>query len=141
MTNDSSNVFGIVCLAGILPGPAGAYSVQEITPPSGYGATTSTNPQPSGAIGAGTCASPSETFTFLNPPLGEFQIIYTDLGSGETNARISCTEDPTGAGPTDILPSPDDTTPNAFDDLDETYTDLPGADPALTYTCTIEIDP
>jgi hypothetical protein len=122
---DEDPLVGRVCVSGLLPGD---YSVDETSPPPGYG-------------GAGECAQtvtvvtgtnctdnlPSGTAvaTFTNPPLADIQVNFRDGGSGETSADIDCGMTPTSTTPPDNW------------DTSETHAGLvPG-----TYTCTVVIDP
>jgi uncharacterized protein DUF11/prealbumin domain-containing protein len=129
---DEDSDVGEICISGLAPG---TYTVNETTPPNGYGGATQTNVSAVATNGT-NCTSNQPTgtdvATFTNAPLGEFIINYNDLGSGETSAKIDCTG---------LTPSPVDSTPTAFDDDTETYTNLPGGDPAIVYTCTISVDP
>ena len=70
---------------------------------------------------------------FSNDPLSEITVTFSSLsqnGDGEdrTAATIDCQ---------DQTAEPEDTTPLAFDDSSETFTDLEEG----TYTCTVVIDP
>jgi hypothetical protein len=128
--DDGDPDVGEVCVSGL---QTGNYTVNETSPPPGYGDATEVDL--GATVVAGTnCAdnqpASAGVVTFTNPPLAEFIIDFNDLGSGETFADISCTG---------LTPTPDDATPGAFDDDIETYTNL---EPNTTgYTCTIKIDP
>ena len=129
---DEDSTVGEVCISGLTPG---AYTVNETNPPTGYGGASQTNVAATATAGT-NCGlnqpSATDTATFTNAPLGEFIIDFNDLGSGETSAKIDCTG---------ITPTPADATPTEHDDDTETYTNLPGGNPAIVYTCTISIDP
>ena len=126
--NDEDATVGEVCVSGLAPG---TYTVNETGAPAGYGGASQSNVTAT-APGGTDCASSqpagANRAAFTNAPLGEFIINYNDLGSGETATDISCTN---------LTPSPADTTPGAFDDDTETYTNLPPG----TYNCTIVVDP
>ncbi len=128
-TGDEDSDIGEVCVSGLEPG---SYTINETTAPTGYGDASQTDVGVTVSNGTNCGASQpaaGATATFINPPLGEFQILYRDLGSGETAASIVCT----GLDPVDENGDDDP----AFDDTDETYTNLePG-----TYSCTIVVDP
>lgn len=128
---DEDTTIGEVCISGLAPG---AYTVNETTPPTGYGGATQTNVTATATAGTNcTDAQPtSGVAVFTNPPLGEFIINFNDLGSGETSAKIDCTG---------LTPTPADATPTDHDDDTETYTNLPGGNPAIVYACTISVDP
>jgi uncharacterized repeat protein (TIGR01451 family) len=127
---DEDTDVGEVCVSGLA---AGDYTVNETSPPPGYGDASESNLTATVVSGTNcTDNQPTGTavVTFTNPPLAEFIIDFNDLGSGETSADISCTA---------LTPTPDDATPGAFDDDTETYTNLV---PNVTgYDCTIKIDP
>jgi uncharacterized repeat protein (TIGR01451 family) len=120
---------GEVCVSGLQPGAT--YTVNETSPPSGYGGASQLNVTVVAVSGSCTAAGLNSA-TFTNPPLGEVVINYNDLGSNETSAKIDC------AGRT---PTPADATPTAHDDDTETYTNLPAGSPPIVYTCTISVDP
>jgi hypothetical protein len=124
-TGDEDSDVGEVCVSGLA---TGNYTVNETSPPSGYGdasqsdltatvvaGTNCTDNQPSGA----------GEVTFTNPPLADIQVNFRDGGSGETSATIDCSR------------TPDSTTPPDGWDTSETHT---GLEPGL-YTCTVNIDP
>ena len=106
------------------------------TSPANDGDLTATLTQSSKCSG-----TPTDAGDFINEPLAKFEIKFicvahspSDSSQCATQAKITC---PTPA----ISPTPDDSTPTAFDDTDEVYGDgtttlLPG-----TYNCTVEIDP
>lgn len=69
-----------------------------------------------------------ETVSFSNTPLSSITVSFSSQVTGGTAATIACTG---------LATNPPDSTPNAFDDTSETFTDLaPG-----TYTCTVVVDP
>jgi len=128
---DEDADIGEVCVTGLAPG---AYTVTETSPPAGYGAGSPAAGQSVTVVSGTTCSSATvATATFTNPPLADIQVIVTDAGSGDTNSSIVCAE-----GATTIPADAEDGDPDpAFDDTDETFSDL---DPG-TYTCTVIIDP
>lgn len=133
-SNDEDTTYGEVCVSGVIPAAAPGYSVDETVAPNGYGLPTSNDPQNTGAVTQGsTCTTGAATINFRDPPLGKIQVIYTDLGSGETKSSIVCAEGTTTIPAVSENGNPDP----AFDDTDETFTNL---DPG-TYTCTVVIDP
>jgi uncharacterized repeat protein (TIGR01451 family) len=129
-SNDADSDYGEICVSGVIPAVAPGYSVDETVAPNGYGLPTSSDPQNTGAVTAGsTCASGAATVNFTDPPLAELEVLITDLGSGETHSSIVCT----GLTPVSENGNPDP----AFDDTDEVFTNLsPG-----TYNCQVIVDP
>jgi hypothetical protein len=98
----------------------------------GYGAAGETDLSVDAVQGTNCSTNlPSGTgvATFTNAPLGEIEVQFRDLGSGETNASIVCT----GLTPVSENGNPDP----ANDDTDEVYTNLPPG----TYDCQVVIDP
>ena len=130
---DEDGDVGEVCVSGLVPGAT--YTVNETSPPSGYGGASQLNVTVV-AVNGNCSTTGLNAATFSNAPLGEFIIDFNDLGSGETSAKIDCSS-PTAA----ISPTPVDGDPLLWNDNIETYTNLPGGDPAIVYTCTISIDP
>jgi uncharacterized repeat protein (TIGR01451 family) len=125
---DEDTDIGEVCISGLAPG---TYTVNETTPPSGYGGATQTNVSAVAAVGTNcTTNQPTSTnsATFTNAPLYDLQVNFRDGGSGETSATISCSP----------LEPPDSTTPPTGWDTSSTYTDRSAPQ---TVTCTIEVDP
>jgi uncharacterized repeat protein (TIGR01451 family) len=128
-TGDEDPAVGSVCVGGLAPG---TYNVNETTPPPGYGAAGETDLSVDAVQGTNCSTNlPSGTgvVTFTNAPLGEIEVQFRDLGSGETNASIVCT----GLTPVSENSDPDP----ANDDTDEVYTNLPPG----TYDCQVVIDP
>jgi len=130
-TGDGDTDVGEVCVSGLT---LGDYTVNETTPPPGYGdagqsdltatvvtGTNCTNNQPTTGIA-----------TFTNAPLADVQVNFRDGGSGETSATsISCSNTGVTAGTTAAT---------GWDDS-RTYEDI-SIDPSpRTVTCTIVIDP
>jgi Prealbumin-like fold domain len=124
--DDDADV-GEVCVSGLQPGN---YTVNETSPPAGYGdagqsdlvavvanGTNCTDNQPTG----------TGVVTFTNAPLYDLQVNFRDGGSGETSAVITCSADPA-----------DSTAPASGWDTSSTYSGRKAPD---TVTCTIVIDP
>jgi hypothetical protein len=119
---------GEVCVSGLL---TGNYTVNEVTPPPGYGDATETDLVAAAVVGTNCTDNPPSgagEVTFTNAPLYNLQVNFADGGSGETSAIISCP----------ALDPPDSTTPPASWDTSSTYT---GREAPATITCTIEVDP
>jgi uncharacterized repeat protein (TIGR01451 family) len=128
-TDDEDSTVGKVCISGLVPG---TYTVNETTAPSGYGGASQSDVSATAANGTNCGAnkpSTANSAVFTNAPLGEIEILFSDLGSGETGASIVCT----GLTPVDENGDADP----AFDDTDETYTNLVPD----TYNCQIVVDP
>jgi hypothetical protein len=125
---DEDSTIGSVCVSGL---PIGDYTVNEVTPPPGYGDASQTN-QTATVVAGTNCTDNIPTgaavVTFTNAPLSDIQVNFRDAGSGETSATISC-DNTTGTS---------DTTPATGWDTSETVT---GIDAPTTITCTILIDP
>jgi hypothetical protein len=140
---DSSNVtdngagdedadVGEVCVSGLTPGD---YTVNETSPPPGYGEASEEDLTVTVAVGTNcTDNEPTGTgvVTFTNPPLADIQVNFRDGGSGETSATsITCANTGTTA----------DTTPADGWDDSVTHEDI-SIDPSpRTIICTIVIDP
>jgi hypothetical protein len=127
-TGDEDPAVGSVCVSGLAPG---TYTVNETSPPPGYGAATQTN-QSVTVVSGTNCTNnlpgAGATATFTNPPLSDIQVRFRDGGSGETSATITC----------------DNTTGTADDNnttgWDKTHT-VTGVKAPTTVHCTIVIDP
>ncbi|HYZ99321.1 MAG TPA: hypothetical protein VE575_11260 [Acidimicrobiales bacterium] len=129
---DEDPTVGVVCVSGL---QTGTYTVNETSPPPGYGGATQTDQTATVVVGTNcTDNQPSgaNSATFTNAPLADIQVNFRDGGSGETSATsIVC--DNTGTTP--------DTTPASGWDDSVTHEDI-SIDPSpRTVTCTIEIDP
>ena len=129
-TGDLDSAIGSVCVGNLVPG---SYTVNETTPPTGYGgAPASEDDQALTVVNGTNCTDnlpgAGATATFTNPPLSDIQVNFRDGGSGETSAVISC-DNTSGSSST--------TPPNGWD-TSETVTGIEGA---TTVTCTIVIDP
>jgi hypothetical protein len=121
---------GEICVSGLVPGD---YTVNETSPPTGYGgAPLSEADQVVTVVNGTDCtATPpgaGATATFSNPPLSDIQVNFRDGGSGETSAVISC----------DNATGDSDLTPATGWDTSETVT---GIEAPTVVTCTITIDP
>jgi hypothetical protein len=128
-TGDEDPTIGEVCVSGLTPG---AYSVNETSPPPGYGDASQTNQ--SVTVVNGTNCTDNEpgagaTATFTNPPLSDIQVRFRDGGSGETSITSMTCNNSTGTSSTD------DTT-----GWDDTLT-VSGVEAPTTIACTIVIDP
>jgi hypothetical protein len=140
-----TNSAGKVCF-GNLDSPAD-YTVTE-TVPNGYqlsgtndrSANVSTNAT---CNADGTASADAATLSFQNIPLSSIQVKFTSLaGAGKTASSIVCA-DSTGNITDAARTTEQGAADGAFDDTDETFTNLiPGtsANPA-EYTCTIKVDP
>jgi hypothetical protein len=129
---DEDPTIGEVCVSGLLPG---TYSVNETSPPPGYGDAPQTDVPAIVVVGTNcTDNQPTDanSATFTNAPLADIQVNFRDGGSNETSAT-SITCDNTGTTP--------DTTPASGWDSSVTHEDI-SIDPSpRTVTCTIVIDP
>jgi hypothetical protein len=130
----SSGSDGTVCVDDLA---FGEYTVTETAAPDNYAID-----DPSGnsvtVDNNATCSDDpyvGEMISFSDTPLSEIEVIFRSLaGPGVTAASIVC-EDSTPAAIDAV--SENGAADPAFDDTDETFTDLaPG-----TYTCTIVVDP
>jgi uncharacterized repeat protein (TIGR01451 family) len=125
---DEDATVGEVCVGGLAPG---AYTVNETTPPSGYGGASQTDVSVQAVQGTNcTTNLPTGTgvATFTNAPLSDIQVNFRDGGSAETSATISC-DNSTGTSSTTAATGWDTT---------ETVT---GVSAPTTIHCTITIDP
>jgi Prealbumin-like fold domain len=130
-TGDEDPTIGEVCVSGLTPGN---YTVNETSPPPGYGDAGQTD-QVAVARDGTNCTdnqpAAADVATFTNPPLSDIQVRFRDAGSGETHlgaGGISC-DNTTG------------TTSNADTaNWDDTKT-VSDAEAPTTITCTIDIYP
>ena len=130
-TGDEDSTVGSVCVSGLAPG---AYTVNETSPPTGYGDASQTDVGATVANGTSCSTSPfptTATATFTNAPLSDIQVNFRDGGSGETSATIDCVD----SSSNDV--GSNDATPTDGWDTTETDTNLAPD----TYTCTIVVDP
>lgn len=127
---DQDPAVGSVCVADVF---TGAYTVNEVSPPRGYGlADGSQANQSLHVVGGTNCSTnlPAESATavFTDPPLSDIQVNFRDGGSGETSATIDCdntTGTSSSAGPSEW-------------DLSKTVKDVTAP---TDVHCTIAIDP
>ena len=129
-TGDEDLTVGVVCVSGLTPDD---YTVNEVSPPTGYGGAPASEADQVVTVVNGTNCTDAlpgagATATFTNPPLSDIQVNFRDGGSLETSAVISCDE-PSGT---------EDTTAVSGWDTSETVTGVEGS---ATITCTITIDP
>jgi hypothetical protein len=131
---DEDADIGEVCVSGLA---IGNYTVNETSPPPGYGPAPASQSNQTATVVTGTnCTTNQPTgtgvVTFTNAPLADIQVNFRDGGSGETDATsITCSN--TGTTPS--------TTPATGWDESVTHEDI-SIDPSpRTITCTIVIDP
>ena len=103
---DEDPAAGSVCVSGLDPGD---YTVNETSPPPGYGGAPAGEADQVVTVVNGTnCTDnlPGEgaTATFTNPPLSDIQVNFRDGGSGETSATITCDNT---TGTSDTTPASD----------------------------------
>jgi hypothetical protein len=127
-TGDEDNAVGSVCVSGLAPG---GYTVNETTPPLGYGTASETDVAVT-VVNGTNCTDnlpdAGATATFTDPPLSDIQVNFRDGGSGETSAVIAC-DNSTGTG--------SNTAATGWD----TSRTVTGVEGATKITCTITIDP
>ena len=130
-TGDQDPDIGQVCVPGLV---VGNYTVNETTPPPGYGAAAQSNLTAT-VVNGTNCTTNQPTsgvVTFVNPPLADVQVNFRDGGSGETSATsITCSNTGTTASTT-VASGWDDT---------RTHTGIKVDPSPRTVTCTIVIDP
>jgi Prealbumin-like fold domain len=136
-TGDEDSDIGEICVSGLDPGD---YTVNETSPPDGYGDAPASEADQLVTVVNGTNCTDAlpgagATATFTNPPLADIIVAYRDGGSGETSlTSIDCA----GLGATpDTLDSP------ALSgwDASATHLGIPIDPSPRTITCTIVIDP
>lgn len=127
---------GQTCLGGLTVGET--YTVTESDVPTGF-QVDATVTQDVPITDNAECGSGNEDTAgpFNNDPLSEIEVQFRSLaqnanGDDRTAATIDC-EDANGA----LQATTPDTSPNAFDDSSETFTNLEEG----TYNCTVVIDP
>lgn len=124
---------GQACIGGLTVGET--YSVTESGVPAGFQLP---DPRPAEDVTISddaTCDTPAsvpDTASFTNDPLSEIEVNFTSLAGNRTAATIDCT----GANGA-LTATPEDDTPDNFDDTSETFTNLKEG----TYNCTVVIDP
>jgi hypothetical protein len=136
-TGDADTTIGSVCVADVA---IGTYYVNETKAPPGYG-LSSDGEQSLTVVGGTNCSdklpAAGATATLSDPPLADIQVNFRDGGSGETklDEDLSCTGDSSGTSDT-----------AAATGWDKSLT-IKGVKvtsasaPAITFTCTIKIDP
>jgi len=133
-TGDEDPDVGEVCVPGLTKGD---YTVDETSPPTGYG-DSATAAQTAIVVAGTNCGANPPTgtgvVTFTNPPLTDIQVNFRDRSSDETalDEPLSCTNT-TGTAST--------TTATGWDNT-RTVTGIQVPDTnVVTVTCTIKIDP
>ena len=131
-TGDEDPDVGEVCVSGL---SIGDYTVNETSPPPGYGDASQSDLTATVVTGTNcTGNQPTGTgvVTFTNAPLADIQVNFRDGGSGETSATsISCDNTGTTAG-TDPATGWDDSVTHEGIEIDPS---------PRTIECTIVIDP
>lgn len=132
-TGDEDSTVGSVCVSGL---GIGDYTVNETSPPTGYGDASQSDLTATATAGTNcTDNLPTGTgvVTFTNPPLADIQVRFRDGGSGETSLAeaISCTNTTGASNPADTA---------EWDDT-LTVTGVHADATTVTITCTIKIDP
>jgi hypothetical protein len=134
-TGDEDSAVGSVCVSGLAPGD---YTVNETSPPDGYGGAPASEADQKVTVVNGTDCGTSlpgagATATFTNPPLADIQVNFRDGGSGETTtgSTIDCVD----SSDNDL--GSNDATATTGWDKSETHEGLVPD----TYTCTIVVDP
>lgn len=135
---DEDPAIGVVCVSGLL---VGDYTVNETSPPDGYGDATETDVVVTVVAGTNctdNLPAADDTAVFTNAPLADIQVRFRDGGSGETelDAPLECTVDP--ATTTHGTPAHATDTDGWDDTLTITDIEIEGV---VTFTCTIVIDP
>jgi hypothetical protein len=132
-TGDEDPDVGEVCVSGLAPG---SYTVNEDSPPDGYGDASQTDV--AATVTAGTDCDENEPsgtgeVTFTNPPLADIQVRFRDGGSEEValDEPLDC-DNATGT---------DDSTDTTDWDDTLTVTGVEAGSSVVTVTCTIKIDP
>lgn len=133
-TGDADPAAGSVCVSGLL---TGNYTVNETTPPPGYGDAPASQDDQVVTVVAGTnCgANPptgSAVATFTNAPLADIQVNFRDGGSGETSLTSMSCENTGTTGSTTPATGWDDSITHEGIEIDPS---------PRTITCTIVIDP
>jgi hypothetical protein len=115
---------GHACFDGLL---FDTYTVHEATP-AGYKGEADKTVTVDNKASCGDVPYVGETVSFHNTPLSNITVSFESQVPGGTAATIACGE---------LTATPPDGTPTAFDDVSETFKDLPPG----TYTCTVVVDP
>jgi hypothetical protein len=120
----ATDVNGKACFDGLL---FNSYTVHETTP-AGYQGEADKTVAVNNKASCTDDPYVGETVSFHNTPLSNITVSFASQVLGGTLSKISCTG---------LTSDPADVTPNAFDDVSETFKNLvPG-----TYTCTVVVDP
>jgi hypothetical protein len=131
---DADSDVGVVCVSGL---NTGSYTVNETTPPDGYGGASETD-QTATVVAGSNCTDNlppgSAVVTFTNPPLADIQVNFRDGGSGETALEAAGIVCDNATGDTDETPA------TGWDESD-TVTGIEAGATTVTVTCTIPIDP
>jgi hypothetical protein len=131
---DADSDVGVVCVSGL---NTGSYTVNETTPPDGYGGASETD-QTATVVAGSNCTdnlpTGSAVVTFTNPPLADIQVNFRDGGSGETALEAAGIVCDNATGDTDETPA------TGWDESD-TVTGIEAGATTVTVTCTIPIDP
>ena len=133
-TDEDSDI-GQVCVSGLSPGD---YSVDETSPPPGYGdapGSAQTVTVVNGTNCTDNLPGAGATATFTNPPEFDIQVNFDDGGSGETSiVSIDCD----GNTALDVPPATGwdaSQTTEGIDFVDESGTG------EMTIDCTLVVDP
>ena len=128
-TLDEDPTIGEVCVSGL---DLGSYTINEVTPPAGYGGASQTDIGVTVADNTDCGLNPPASTgvaTFTNPPLSDIQVRFRDQGSGETSIDSMTCDNTTGTSSTADTAGWDDTLT------------VTGVEAPTTVTCTIVIDP
>jgi hypothetical protein len=128
---DEDSAVGAVCVSGLAPGD---YTVNETSPPTGYGGAPASEADQSVTVANGTdCVDnlpgAGATATFTNPPLSDIQVRFRDGGSGETSITSMTCDNATGTSSTANTTGWDDSLT------------VTGVEAPTKITCVIDIDP
>jgi hypothetical protein len=135
-TGDEDPAVGKVCVSGL---DIGDYTVNETTPPDGYGDAPATEADQTASVVSGSDCTAANyptgaaLATFTNPPLADIQVRFRDGGSGETalDVPLDC-DNTTGT---------DDTTGTTGWDDTLQVNGVEAGSSIVTVTCTFKIDP
>jgi Prealbumin-like fold domain len=131
---DNDPAIGSICVSGLA---SGSYTVNETSPPPGYGAASESGLNAVAVTGTNCVdnlpSDPPGVVTFTNPPLADIQVNFRDGGSGETSLSepLAC-DNPSGSS---------STAPALDWDSSLTVTGVQAGATTITITCTIKIDP
>jgi hypothetical protein len=130
---DEDPAVGSICVSLLA---SGSYTVNETTPPQGYGAASESGLIAVAVTGTNCGSNPPSgpgVVTFTNPPLADIQVNFRDGGSGETSLSepLAC-DNPSGSSSTAPAPGWGSSL---------TVTGVQAGATTITITCTIKIDP